>query len=59
MADSVVQYTVSIGDTLSEIADKFSVKLRNITKSTGEPLNDDVIHPGDTLNIMVNTQSSG
>jgi membrane-bound lytic murein transglycosylase D len=59
MADSVVQYTVSIGDTLSAIADKFSVKVRNITKSSGEPLNDDVIHPGDTLNIMVNTQTSG
>ncbi len=59
VAQSVVKYVVAIGDTLSEIARQFSVSVGDITLSTGEALNDDVIHPGDTLNITVNVPTSG
>lgn len=59
VAKSVVKYVVAIGDTLSEIARQFSVSVGDITLSTGEALNDDVIHPGDTLNITVNVPTSG
>jgi len=59
LSESVVKYVVSIGDTLSEIAHKFSVNVTDITLSTGEVLNSNVIHPGDTLNINVSTPSSG
>lgn len=59
LAKSIVKYVVLIGDTLSEIARQFSVNVGDITLSTGEALSDDVIHPGDTLNITVNTPTSG
>jgi len=48
-----------IGDTLSEIARQFSVNVGDITLSTGEALSNDVIHPGDTLNITVSMPTSG
>lgn len=59
ISESIIEYVVTIGDTLSEIADKFSVNVSDIKLSTGESMNDDVIHPGDTLNIIVSTPSSG
>jgi len=57
--ESVVEYVVSIGDTLSEIADSFSVNMENIKMSNGESPDGDVIHPGDTLNIIVTAPTSG
>lgn len=57
--ESVVEYVVSIGDTLSEIANTFSVNMQDITQSDGKALDDDVIHPGDTLNIIVTPPTSG
>ncbi len=59
LSDSVIEYVVSIGDTLSEIAYKFSVDIRDISKTNGDSLEGDVIHPGDTLNITVSNASSG
>ncbi len=56
---SVVKYVVTIGDTLSEIARQFSVNVGDITLSTGEVPTDDVIHPGETLNITVSMPTSG
>ena len=57
--ESVVEYVVSIGDTLSEIADTFSVNVKDIRHANGDALEGDVIHPGDTLNIIVTTPTSG
>lgn len=57
--ESVVEYVVSIGDTLSEIADSFSVNMENIKLSNGDSPDGDVIHPGDTLNIIVTAPTSG
>jgi len=59
LTKSIVKYVVLIGDTLSEIARQFSVSVEDITLSTGEALSDDIIHPGDTLNITVNSPTSG
>ena len=59
LSASVIEYVVSIGDTLSEIAHKFSVNVRDITRSNGKSLDGDVIHPGDTLSIVVDTTTSG
>lgn len=47
-----LEYVVSIGDTLSDIASKFSVRLRDITDQNGEALKSDVIHPGERLSII-------
>lgn len=49
----LIQYVVSSGDTLSDIAAQFSVNVSEIVTVTGEPLPSDVIHPGDTLQIRV------
>jgi len=59
LSKSVVKYVVSIGDTLSDIARKYSVNVKDITLSTGEALSDDIIRPGDTLNITVSLPTSG
>jgi len=59
LSKSIVKYVVAIGDTLSEIAHKFSVNVQDITLSTGEVPSNDVIHPGDTLNITVGSPTSG
>jgi len=59
LSETVVEYVVTIGDTLSEIAHKFSVNVQDITLSTGEALSNDVIRPGDTLSININTPTSG
>jgi len=59
LSESVIEYVVSIGDTLSEIAHKFSVNVGDISLPNGDALEGDVIHPGDTLNITVNGASAG
>ena len=59
LTKSVVKYVVSAGDTLSEIARQFSVNVGDITLSTGEVPSNDVIHPGETLNITVLMLTSG
>lgn len=59
ISESVVEYVVTIGDTLSEIAHKFSVKISAIKLSNGNSIDGDVIHPGDTLNIVINEASAG
>jgi len=46
-----LEYVVTVGDTLSDIASKFSVRLRDITDQSGKPLNSDIIHPGERLSI--------
>ena len=46
-----LEYVVSIGDTLSDIASKFSVRLRDITDQNGKALDSDIIHPGERLSI--------
>ena len=45
-------YVVSIGDTLSDIAQRFSVNISDIRDAQGRLLDDDVIHPGETLSFL-------
>ncbi|MFK8075236.1 MAG: transglycosylase SLT domain-containing protein [Granulosicoccus sp.] len=51
--ESSIEYVVSIGDTLSEIADKHSVRVKNIRNADGEALSSDLIHPGVKLLINI------
>ncbi len=56
---SRIEYTVAIGDTLSEIAVRFSVSIADITNEQGTPLTNDIIHPGETLRIRLQAQKAG
>jgi len=49
----LVQYLVASGDTLSDIAEQFSVNVSEIVSAGGKPLASDVIRAGDTLQIPV------
>ena len=49
---SRVTYVVTIGDTLTEIAQRFSVGVSAIMDEEGKPLRRDVIHPGETLSLL-------
>ncbi len=51
VAGETLEYVVTIGDTLSDIASKFSVRVRDITDQNGQALDSDVIHPGERLSI--------
>jgi len=53
LSKSVVKYVVSDGDTLSDIAHKYSVNVKDITLSTGEALNDDIIRPVTSVDVSV------
>ena len=50
---TMVEYVVKIGDTLSEIAERFAVKISAIQNSTGNTPENNVIHPGEKLIIKV------
>ena len=56
---SSIEYVVTIGDTLSAIADKFSVRVKNIRDANGDELSTDLIHPGITLSINVDDSRAG
>lgn len=58
-AASRIDYTVKIGDTLSEIAEEFAVDLGDITDEQGRTLPDDIIHPGQTLHIAIALADTG
>ena len=49
---SRVTYVVTIGDTLSEIAQRFSIDVSAIMDEEGKQLGRDVIHPGETLLLL-------
>ncbi len=49
---SGTDYVVSIGDTLSDIAQRFSVDINDIRDAQGQRLRDDVIHPGERLSFL-------
>lgn len=51
-SDHEMEYVVTIGDSLSAIAQRFRVPLRAIKNVEGESLIDDVIHPGERLSIQ-------
>ncbi len=55
----LIQYVVSSGDTLSDIAAQYSVNVSEIVTVAGEPLASDVIKPGDTLQIRVPAPNGG
>ncbi len=54
---TMVEYVVKIGDTLSEIAERFSVKISAIQNSTGKTPDNNVIHPGEKLIIKVQSDA--
>lgn len=57
--DSQVEYVVTIGDTLSDIAQKFLIKVTDIRDERGQRLNSDTIHPGETLSLLTGAQNTG
>jgi len=54
-----IEYVVSIGDTLSAIAEKFSVRLIHIFDAEGQALTSDLIHPGVKLTISIEEPNTG
>ncbi|MBX2835767.1 MAG: transglycosylase SLT domain-containing protein [Gammaproteobacteria bacterium] len=54
-----IEYTVSSGDTLSGIAEKFSVDIGDISDNTGAPLQGELIKPGDRLKIQLSLNDAG
>lgn len=56
-SETSIEYVVSIGDTLSEIADKHSVRVKNIRNADGEELSSDLIHPG--VKLLINIEENG
>ncbi len=50
-----VEYIVTIGDTVSEIARRYSVSISDVRDAQGRPLQSDVIHPGDRLSLLTST----
>jgi membrane-bound lytic murein transglycosylase D len=54
-----IEYVVSIGDTLSQIARRFAVDLSDITDAEGEPPASDTIHPGQMLRIAIRLADTG
>ncbi|MGQ7844174.1 transglycosylase SLT domain-containing protein [Granulosicoccus sp. 3-233] len=57
--DSSIEYVVTIGDTLSDIAQQFSVGLDHIRDEHGQSLQGDVIHPGEKLSIVQSRDKTG
>lgn len=57
--DARIEYVVTIGDTLSDIAERFSVQLRNIRDAEGQQLASDLIHPGVRLSILMDPEHAG
>lgn len=55
--DSRIEYVVTIGDTLSDIANRFSVNLSDIRNAAGESLASDIIHPGERLSLFTHNIS--
>ena len=53
VADDNVEYVVTIGDTLSDIAQSFSVSQNRILDAEGRTLEGELIHPGEILLISV------
>lgn len=51
--DGRIDYVVTIGDTLSHIAQKYSVPVNNIRDERGQILTNDVIHPGERLSLLL------
>ena len=54
-----LEYVVGVGDTLSEIAESHAVGLDDISRADGSAIDGDVIHPGQTLSISVDTGAAG
>ena len=48
-----VEYVVGAGDTLSAIAQSHAVGVGDISRADGSALDGDLIHPGETLTIVV------
>lgn len=55
---SHVEYVVSIGDTLSDIAKRFSMPVADIRDERGKKLTSEVIHPGEKLSLLAPSRRS-
>lgn len=53
---SQVEYVVTIGDTLSDIAQKFLIDVADIRDEQGQHLSGDTIHPGEKLSLLTRGQ---
>ncbi|ASJ72450.1 Membrane-bound lytic murein transglycosylase D [Granulosicoccus antarcticus IMCC3135] len=58
-AASNIEYVVTIGDTISDIAQSFSVPMNSILDAEGRTLDGELIHPGERLLINVDTNIAG
>lgn len=54
-----IEYVVTIGDTLSDIAQSFSVPLNRILDAEGRTLEGELIHPGEKLLVSVDAGFAG
>lgn len=54
-----IEYIVTVGDTLSDIAQRFDVNVANIRDEQGNALNSDLIHPGERLSIQLVLEQTG
>lgn len=48
-----IEYVVTIGDTLTDIARRFDVSVQEIRDENGQVLSSDIIHPGERLTLSV------
>ncbi len=53
-----IGYVVTIGDTLSDIARRFSVSVSDIRNEQGQHLSSDTIHPGERLSLLTRDDSA-
>ncbi len=54
-----IEYVVTVGDNLTSIARRHSVPVNRIVGADGEPVRGNLIHPGETLRIIVSDKSNG
>ena len=51
-----MEYVVTIGDSLTEIAQRFEVSVTAIRDEQGRQLRNDIIHPGERLSLLIDDQ---
>lgn len=56
--DSTVEYVVTIGDTLYDIAQRFLIAVSDIRDEHGQQLISDVIHPGEKLSLLTRSEKA-
>jgi len=54
--DVPIDYVVTIGDTLKDIASRYSISVTDIRDESGQHLRSHIIHPGDNLSFFAGEQ---